>query len=351
MLRRAQSFTFALFLLGSLALSSPSGGQPSTSQPVIIDTDIGDDIDDAFAIGLALQSPELHILGITTAWGDTELRADLVRRILDETGHPEIKVYPGASTPNPYNTFTQANWAQHAKPRNSARENAVEYLHSAIEAHPGQLTLIALGPLRNLGDLIDHYPKTFLKIKKIVMMGGSIDKGYGDFSYLQPHGADAEYNIKLDPSSARKVFTSSVPIVLLPLDSTQAKIEEVRRDALFSYGSPLTNALTLLYHQWAWGTHQATPTAFDVVAVATTARPELCPITPMHLDVTVDGFTRRGPGSPNVSACLNLEESRFLDFMMKRLMSDIAHKSRRISLFRPSPLTKEPPRGTTHNSK
>src|SRR3974390_2614079 len=75
--------------------SKPTEMGPPGTQLVIIDTDIGDDVDDAYAVGLALQSPELKILGITTAWGNTTLRARLVLRLLEETGRQEIPVAVG----------------------------------------------------------------------------------------------------------------------------------------------------------------------------------------------------------------------------------------------------------------
>src|SRR5256885_10845710 len=77
---------------------------------IILDTDIGDDVDDAFALGLALQSPEVEIVGVTTAWGDTALRARMVRRMLWETGHAGIPVAEGIATKSTTG-FSQARWA------------------------------------------------------------------------------------------------------------------------------------------------------------------------------------------------------------------------------------------------
>src|SRR5438445_5309573 len=78
---------------------------------IILDTDIGDDVDDAFALGLALQSPEVETVGVTTAWGDTALRARMVRRMLLETGRAGIPVAEGIATKSP-TTFSQARWAE-----------------------------------------------------------------------------------------------------------------------------------------------------------------------------------------------------------------------------------------------
>src|SRR5437899_8047124 len=96
---------------------------PQTTSPekIIIDTDIGDDIDDAFAVALALRSPELQILGITTTFGDTETRAKLLDRFLAEVGRPDIPVAAGAPTP-PKGTFTQRPYAESEIGRASCRE-------------------------------------------------------------------------------------------------------------------------------------------------------------------------------------------------------------------------------------
>src|SRR5580692_3194400 len=101
-------------------------------QLAIIDTDIGDDIDDAFAVALALRSPELHILGVTTTYGDTELRARLLDRYLGSIGRADIPVAAGVATPQ-NNVFTQAAYAHHAPERK--HPDAVAFLLNQIRAH------------------------------------------------------------------------------------------------------------------------------------------------------------------------------------------------------------------------
>src|SRR5204862_4939572 len=101
-----------LFAPVSSAQSSPNPAVPERASPekVIIDTDIGDDIDDAFAVALALRGPELQILGITTTFGDTETRAKLLDRLLGETGHSDIPVGIGIHTQT--SSFTQRAYAE-----------------------------------------------------------------------------------------------------------------------------------------------------------------------------------------------------------------------------------------------
>ena len=318
-----RSTLLALALLTSLLTppaartqASPpqTAAKPAASHTVIIDTDIGDDVDDAFAVGLALQSPELKIAGISTAWGNTPLRVRLVRRLLSETRHAEIPVAEGIATKSP-SLFTQARWAERG-PTSESPIQAVDFLLQQIAARPGQITLVAIGPLTNIGAAIDRDAATFRKLKRVVLMGGSIRKGYGDLGFLPDRGPEAEYNIHTDVPAAQKLFRSGVPIFMMPLDSTQLKLDEVKRAILFSQGTPLTDALVLLYHEWG----QQTPTLFDVMAVAYVLDPSLCPVTPLHIDVTDDGFTRETPGAPNVSVCLSSNSDNFFHFVLPRLM-------------------------------
>ena len=90
-------------------------------------------------------------------------------------------------------------------------------------------------------------------------------------------GAFAGYNIRLDIAAARKLFTSGIPLTVLPLDSTQLKLDEARRAAIFSADTPLTNATTTLYQQWTYSTNNPTPTLFDVFAIEQALDPATCP--------------------------------------------------------------------------
>jgi purine nucleosidase len=295
--------------------SAKSSAASVNKTKVIIDTDIGDDIDDAFAVGLAIASPELEVVGVTTAWGDTQLRARLVDRLLAETGNPNIPVAEGIKTVSK-TPFSQARWAQ-AGPAPKAHPGAVDFLLHEIRENPGAITLVAIGPLTNIGAAIDRDPGAFKKLHRVVIMGGSIRRGYGDLGYAPDHGPDPEYNIVSDIPAAQKLFGSGVPLFVMPLDSTQLKLDETLRALLFRQGTPLTDALTLLYHQWG----QQTPTLFDVMAVAYVADPQLCPAQPMHIVVDKGGYTRvDASAAPNASACLASDSDRFFHFLLPRLM-------------------------------
>jgi len=289
------------------------------AEKVIIDTDIGDDVDDAFALALALSNPHLQILGVTTAWGDTDLRARLVERFLKQTGHADIPVAAGPKT-QPGTPFTQAAWAEAFPEPANGWPHAVDFFLDQIRRNPGQVTLISLAPLSNVGALIQKDPVTFRKLKRVVMMGGSIRQGYGDLGYLRDKGPNAEYNIAMDIPAAKELFASGVPVDMMPLDSTQLKLDEVLRAILFSQKTQVTDALQALYRQWSSYPNNFTPTLYDAMAVAVAMEPALCPVTPMRLRIDDAGFTRVEEGAPNANVCLHSNADQFFHFYLPQVL-------------------------------
>lgn len=326
-----------------------TGGSTTVPQLAILDTDIGDDIDDAFALALLLQSPEVKLLGITTAYGDTELRARLLGRYLSAVGRLDIQMAAGTSTTQS-NVFSQAAYAKQSgqwvapcnyrlmreSPFPSTKRDHERYqlckkeLHQAADLilrnareHPGQITLIAIGPLNNIQAAIEKDPATFRKLKRVVMMGGSIYRGY-DGEQSERRAPDAEWNISRDPAGLRALLGSGVPVYMMPLDSTQIHLQTAEREKIFAHGSPLTDQLTLLYHQWLAnkGDASPTPTLFDPVAAAYAVQPAVCPMQPLRLEVDEKGFTRPVPGAPNAQVCLKSDEKGFLEMLFSRILAE-----------------------------
>ncbi|WP_372362478.1 nucleoside hydrolase [Xanthomonas sp. NCPPB 1325] len=294
---------------------------PAATELLVVSTDIGDDIDDAFALGLLLRSPQLQVLGIASAWGDTTLRAQLLQRLLQQAGRSEIPLAVGARTTSTI-AFSQARWAAKGQLPGKLPDAAAMILQQA-RRHPGEVTLLVLGPMTDAALAQQRDPAGFAKLKRIVAMGGSVRVGYGKSAYRPASAPAPEYNILSDVPAAQRVFAAGVPIVLLPLDATQITLEEPERIALFAHGDGLTDALTQLYYQWRntdqpWA--NATPTVFDAVPVAWLLSPALCPTTPLHLDVDAQGYTREGPGIPNVQACLRLDKPAFIALYMRQLL-------------------------------
>jgi purine nucleosidase len=301
------------WLLGLVLCLASAAWAQGVREKVIIDTDIGDDVDDAFALALAVKSPELEILGVTTTFGETEVRAQIADRFLGEIGRAEIPVMMGK--PVGKTSMSQRRYAEEGRFKKNSHGDAVEFILDQIRKYPGEITLIAIGPLMNVGAAIDRDAATFKKLKRVVIMGGSIRRGYGDYGYNEHVPPMPEWNILNDVPSAQKLFTSDVPLYVMPLDSTQLKLDEVKRAFLFMRGSVVTDQLAILYHLWA----QETPTLFDPMAVTFVMKPELCPVTPLHIRVDEKGYTREEPGAPNAQVCLNSNPEDFFQFYLKRV--------------------------------
>lgn len=283
---------------------------PHRRVPILLDTDIGTDIDDAFALALILKSPEIRLLGVTTVSGDTEARARLAAKMLWEAGFRHVPVVAGK--PGKPLPIDQARWAEGFTSPQLLREGAVDFLESEINRYPGKLTLVAIGPLTNIGALLQRKPTIGPKLKRIVLMGGSVAHGYG--KETKP---TAEYNIGSDPAAAQVVFSSGIPILMVPLDATaMLRLGAAARHRVFMHRSPLTNALTLLYHLWG----HKTPVLYDPMTVALLLNPGLCQTRALKIEVDSEGLTRaRAGGAPNAVVALHTDPQKFFDFLLQRL--------------------------------
>ena len=301
-------------LLAAILLTACFCGAADTPAkiPVILDTDIGSDIDDAFALALIIDSPEFELLGVTTVSGDTAARARIAAKILWEAGGKWRQVPVVAGVPGPKQDINQAPWASAFEGPQILKESAVDFLRGKFHRYPGQITLIAIGELTNVAALIKADPLAAKKIKRIVLMGGSIARGYGPGS-----NPDAEWNIKSNPAAAQVVFSSRVPITMAPLDVTaMLKLDAAARSRIFNQNTPVANSLAALYHLW----NQETPTLFDPMAVALVLDPGLCQTKDLAVEVDNQGFTRVVGGKPaNATVGLSTNPSKFFEFYLGRV--------------------------------
>jgi purine nucleosidase len=304
-----RTISLLMLLLALVGLDRPAAPQ-AVSSKVIFDTDIGDDIDDAYALGFLLRSSEIELLGVTTAFGDTHLRARLTTRFLNAAGRGDVPVFQGPKT-IVKSDFTQRKWAEGSPDR--TYPDAIEFMLDTIRKNPGQITLVSVAPLTNVGALIEKDPKTFQKLKRVVIMGGSVEHGYG--SKVRP---DAEWNIANDVEAAKALFASGVPLYVMPLDSTQIPFEPAQQSELFAKKTGMARALEELTSEWSAGTNRKSPILFDVVAAAYAVKKEICPTTPMRIEVDDNGFTRRGNGAANSNVCLHSAPGSFFDLFIPR---------------------------------
>src|SRR6188768_992234 len=259
------------------------GVSAAAATPVIFDTDIGTDIDDAYALAALIHRPELELIGVTTVSSDAIARARLAAKLLQVAGDrwAKVPVYAGTSTPTQY--MKQVDWAQGFTSPSLHESGAVEFMRTQIEARPGEITLIAVGELTNIAAVLESAPGIAKKIRAISLMGGSIYRGYAAGSKPEP-----EWNIKSNAKAAKTVFESGVPLLVAPLDSTaDLKLTPDLRVKIYLRGTPFNDALASLDQIWRYTNHWKgnDPTLFDVLAVELVAAPGDYKLTPLHIEV------------------------------------------------------------------
>jgi purine nucleosidase len=309
----------ALALIVVLTACAPTSAQPARMK-VVLDTDIGTDIDDAWALGYALKSPAFELLGVTVTDGDTPRRARLACKLLHRLGRTDIPVAVGRQTPAvPADRIDyQFTWAEDFEAYRPIAMPAVEFLADVIRRNPNEITLIAVGPLQNIGDLVRQHPDVVRLVKRVVLMSGSI--GANAWS----SAAIPEWNVKSAIPEAQAVYGASWPVTIVPLDSTSyVQLQDSERDALRKAGTPLTVALEALLRLWT-DRPASRMTLHDQMALAETQHPARffgrCESMPVRVDK--DGFTRvdRTGGRP-ITVCLEPKRDEFMSHFLAQVSS------------------------------
>jgi len=282
---------------------------------VILDTDIGTDIDDAYALSFLLSSPDVQLEGICTVHGAVEQRARLARKLLRMAGRQDIPVIVGlAGGGDPAAMPNQAPWAADTEIAMCARD-PVAFVADRLAASPGQIHLLAIGPLTNVGALFRAHPQAARQAAGLVIMGGSVYKGYS-----RRDAPEAEYNIRCDPAAARVVMKSGADIALVPLDVTMTtRLSDEQLKMIGDSQLPLAKAMTALLPLWRQGkTHN--PILHDPLAAALLLDASLGTMRAMHIEVADDGMTLPvEDGRTNARVCLEVNAARFLELFMSRL--------------------------------
>ena len=201
---------------------------------LLLDTDIGDDIDDAFALALLMNFENIDLVGITTVYKNTHLRSKIAKYELKEFNKEYIPVVSGIDKPLkseiikwPFETIGEDNKIiiRHYKEELMKNikyngDNAVDFIIEMINKYPNELTILAIGPLTNLAQVYLKDKETFMKIKEIKMMGGTYKTNY------------PEWNIKVDPYAASVVLSSGIKVTSVGVDITQKcklSLDDVKR--------------------------------------------------------------------------------------------------------------------------
>ncbi len=290
--------------------------------PVILDTDIGGDIDDTWALAFLLRCPELDLKLVTSATGDATYRAKLCAKLLEVGGRTDVPVGIGLGTkdaPQP-----QAPWVADydlARYPGRVHQDGVQALIDTVLASPEPVTVIGIGPLPNLGAALAREPRLATRAR-FVGMQGSVYRGYSGSATVH-----AEYNVKADVPAAQAVFRAAWPKVITPLDTCGLVVlGGARYQRLRASRDPLARAVVANYELWERDHKQhvaaeRSSVLFDTVAVYLAFAEELCRIEDLPIAVDGEGFTRvdRAAGAPTRCAVEWRNLDAFYDLLVQRL--------------------------------
>jgi inosine-uridine nucleoside N-ribohydrolase len=302
--------------------------------PIVLDCDPGHD--DAIALLLALASPEVEVLGVTTTYGNQTLEKTTVNalKVLELAGRTDIAVAAGADRPSMRELVVAAHVHGESGldgptlPPPSARphaEDAVACMVEWIRAADRPVALVPTGPLTNVARYLDEHGGD--RIERIVLMGGSI--GEGNFTPA------AEFNVWCDPEAAQRVFSSGLDVTMVGLDVTHKailgrEIEERLRAAgrIGSFVAEL-NLFFSRYHRATYGWNGAP--IHDAVAVAQVVRPGLVKTVRCNVEIELESELSRGrtvvdrwrrtDRMPNAQVAIDLDVDGFFDLLVERIAS------------------------------
>nr|MDO8109552.1 nucleoside hydrolase [Candidatus Sigynarchaeota archaeon] len=289
---------------------------------VIIDTDIGSDIDDAYALALAIRGP-LNLLGVSTVSGNTITRGAIVKKMLAIENKPGIPVFAGKQSRAlmVYGIWVKGNENIEVNPDLDAMVEF--YWHSIERSTDGAVHIVGIGPLSNLAAIRERNPARFDEMVVLMIMGGAIYKSYYGTLHLLP-----EYNIAMDKQAAREIFASKVALTVVPLDVTMA-MKMAARDFEFLEAKSRDDALiagllemTRIF-QSHWIGHRM-PILHDPATLGVLLDNTLGTFTPLPLIITRGGFTRqvkrKSPGIIDKKVCLDMDKQRFFDLFYRTLV-------------------------------
>jgi inosine-uridine nucleoside N-ribohydrolase len=303
-----------------------------SATPILLDCDPGHD--DAIALLLALASPEVELLGVTTVAGNQTLDKTTANaiRVLEFSGHTDIQVAAGAERPLLREAYVAAevhgetglDGPDLPPPQSEpVAQHAVDFLAERIRSSERPVTLIPMGPLTNVALLLALHPDA--RPERIVLMGGAIAEGN-----VTPA---AEFNIWCDPEAAARVFSSGLDVTMVGLDVTHkalftpahvgrlaGRVGEMVAELLRFYGN---------FHRKVYG-FEGSP-IHDAVAVAQVLDPGLVETVERNVEIdteselcrgrTVVDLWRRTTREPNVHVGIEIDSQGFLELLIERLNS------------------------------
>lgn len=293
--------------------------------PVILDTDIGDDIDDTWALGLLLKSPELDLKLVVGDRGAAQYRARLLAKLLERAGRSDVPVGVGLDL-EPHEDGRQAAWVKDydlKKYPGKVHADGVQALIDTIMKSKKPVTLICIGPVPNIAEALKREPR-IAKKARFVGMHGSVRVGYGGDKKPAP-----EWNVKCNPKACQAVFIAPWDMTITPLDTCGlvALTGEKYRRVRDSYDRIAADIIAN-YRLWAAADPKSpadmadtrSSTLFDTVAVYLAVRQDLCVMEKLGIRVTDDGMTVIDPQAKQINVATGWKDlGGFENFLVERL--------------------------------
>lgn len=304
-------FSRQALALAAAAITAPlarRSAAAAVATPVILDTDIGDDIDDTWALLMLLRMPQLDLKLVVGDYGNAVYRGRLLAKLLELTGRSEVPIGIGAGSAD--EPGRQSSWLGDYRLRDypgTVHRDGVQALIDTIRRSAEPVTLICIGPVPNIAAALRRDP-AIADNARFVGMQGSVFVGYDG----APEPV-AEWNVKVDPQSLQQVFAAPWDCTITPLDTcglVRLQGENFRR--LYDSDDPWLRALMQTYAQWLPGAPYVDPatdparsstTLFDTVAVYLAATEELLEMQDLPLRVTSDGRTVIDAGGGRIVHC------------------------------------------------
>lgn len=306
---------------------------------ILLDTDMGTDVDDALCLALALASPEIELVAITTVAGDTQLRGRIARRLLDLAGRPDVPVFAGEgkARSGTDSFFWHGGEGEGILEPGARVEIAAEPATAAIARllrAQDDLEVVAVGPLTNLAAVLDADPALATRIPCLTIMGGHLRRiAYG--AHVFAPGVD--YNLCSDPEAALRTLRAAIPTRLVTGDVTlQTWIGPEDLARIGAVGTPFHRAIERAVRHWTPIQRQVFAglgarigddnAAFlhDPLALACVHDESFCEFADLPVAAAIeDGVFRTlegGAASPRVMRCaVGVDAARFRAHFVRRL--------------------------------
>lgn len=287
--------------------------------PVILDTDIGSDIDDAWALAMMVRSPELDIKLVTSASADTTARAKILAKMLALTAGA-VPVGIGKRTAD--QEMPYADWAKDfdlKHYRGGVREDGVGAMIETIMDSPRPIALVAIGPLTNVAEALRREPRIAQKAR-FIGMTGSVYRGYNDAPEICK-----EWNVVADIPACQATFAAPWDKTITPLDTCGIiRLTGDKYAACRASRDVLTRAVIEMYDMWRRGRSDegATSVLFDTVAVYLAFTEALLVMKDVGIRVDDEGYTRPDPAGATTHVAVAWKDlPAFEDLLVKRLTS------------------------------